>query len=129
MNLAWRCDARLLRRSVFLLVPIPKSCYSRSMIRHTVVFKLKHPIGSQAELEFLQKAQKLAAIPTVKKFECLRQVSKKNNYDFGFSMEFASVQDYQVYNDHPDHVHFVQTHWIPEVSDFMEIDYEPYHQT
>jgi hypothetical protein len=41
-------------------------------------------------------------------------------------MEFASMQDYQFYNDHPDHVHFVQTRWIPEVSDFMEIDYESY---
>jgi hypothetical protein len=95
------------------------------MIRHTVVFKLKHPKGSQAELDFLEVAQILATIPTVKKFERLKQVSKKNNYDFGFSMEFSSPQDYQIYNDHPDHVHFVQTRWIPEVSEFMEIDYEP----
>jgi hypothetical protein len=95
------------------------------MIRHTVVFKLKHSAGSQAELDFLEAAQILATIPTVKKFERLKQVSKKNNYDFGFSMEFSSHQDYQIYNDHPDHVHFVQTRWIPEVSEFMEIDYEP----
>jgi Stress responsive A/B Barrel Domain len=98
------------------------------MIRHTVVFKLKHPLASREELEFLQTAQKLAAIPTVKNFECLRQISKKNNYDFGLSMEFASVQDYQIYNDHPDHIHFVQTRWIPEVNDFMEIDYELYNR-
>ena len=96
------------------------------MIRHTVVFKLKHPAGSQAEIDFLQTAQKLADIPTVKNFECLRQVSKKNIYEFGLSMEFASSEDYQTYNDHPDHVHLVQTRWIPEVTDFMEIDYEPY---
>jgi len=95
------------------------------MIRHTVVFKLKHAPGSQAELDFLQAARKLADIPTVKKFECLRQSSKKNTYDFGLSMEFASPQDYQIYNDHPDHIYFVRTRWIPEVVDFMEIDYEP----
>ena len=95
------------------------------MIRHTVVFKLKHAAGSEWERDFLQAARKLAAIPTVKKFECLRQVSKKNTYAFALSMEFSCPQDYQVYNDHPDHVHFVQTRWIPEVSDFMEIDYEP----
>jgi hypothetical protein len=94
------------------------------MIRHTVVFKLKHAAGSQAELDFLQSAQKLAAIPTVSKFECLRQISKKNHYDFGLSMEFAGPRDYQIYNDHPNHVRFVQTRWIPEVSDFLEIDYE-----
>jgi hypothetical protein len=95
------------------------------MIRHTVAFKLKHAPGSQAELDFLQTARELATIPTVKQFECLRQISKKNSYAFGLSMEFASPQDYQIYNDHPDHVHFVQTRWIPEVVDFVEIDYEP----
>ena len=94
------------------------------MIRHTVVFKLKHAAGSQSELDFLQSARKLADIPSVKKFECLRQISKKNSYDFGLSMEFASPDDYQLYKDHPDHIHFVQTRWIPEVVDFLEIDYE-----
>ena len=95
------------------------------MIRHTVVFKLKHAAGSQAEIDFLKEAMKLAAIPTVKNFECLRQISKKNIYDFGLSMEFSCLKDYQFYNEHPDHIRFVETRWIPEVSDFLEIDYEP----
>ena len=95
------------------------------MIRHTVVFKLKHPEGSQLELDFLQASQKLADIPVVRNFECLRQISKKNNFDFGLSMEFASQADYQAYNTHPDHVQFVETRWMPEVVEFMEIDYEP----
>jgi len=99
------------------------------MIRHTVVFKLKHAAGSQAELDFLQSAQKLADIPIVKNFECLRQVSKKNIYDFGLSMEFDSMEDYQVYNTNPDHLHFVETRWIPEVTEFMEVDYEPYNES
>ena len=95
------------------------------MIRHTVVFKLKHPSGSPSERDFLQAARILASIPTVRNFEALRQTSRKNNYEFGFSMEFSSVQDYQIYNTHPDHVHFVQSRWIPEVSEYMEVDYEP----
>lgn len=94
------------------------------MIRHTVTFKLKHPAGSQSERDFLQAARKLANIPTVKKFEALRQTSKKNRYHFGLSMEFSSPRDYQIYNEHPDHVNFVQTRWIPEVSEFLELDYE-----
>ena len=96
------------------------------MIRHTVVFKLKHPAGSQPELDFLRSAQKLLEIPTVKNFECLRQISEKNGYDFGLSMEFESSDDYETYNMHPFHVEFVQTRWIPEVADFMEIDYKPF---
>jgi hypothetical protein len=96
------------------------------MIRHTVVFKLKHPAGSQPELDFLRSARKLSAIPAVRNFECLRQTSKKIDYDFGLSMEFESPADYETYNTHPLHLEFVQTRWVPEVSDFMEIDYEPY---
>ena len=96
------------------------------MIRHTVVFKLKHSAGSQPELDFLRTAQKLSEISTVRKFECLRQISKKNGYDFGLSMEFNSPEDYEIYNAHPLHVEFVQSRWIPEVTDFMEIDYEPF---
>mgnify|MGYP002642247072 CR=1 FL=1 len=95
------------------------------MIRHTVVFKLKHALDSALERSFLNAAGKLATIPNVEKFECLRQIGKKNIYTFGISMEFSSEENYQSYNTHPDHVNFVKTRWIPEVSDFMEIDYEP----
>jgi Stress responsive A/B Barrel Domain len=96
------------------------------MIRHTVAFKLKHAPGSTQEQSFLQAARELATIPRVRNFECLRQVSPKNNFDFGLSMEFASLQDYDTYNIHPDHVRFVQTRWMPEVQDFLEIDYAPF---
>jgi hypothetical protein len=94
------------------------------MIRHTVVFTLKHVAGSSEEAVFLKDAKVLADIPGVEKFEQLKQVSSKNDYAFGFSMEFASQAQYSAYNDHPDHVAFVQNRWIPEVSRFLEIDYE-----
>ena len=96
------------------------------MIRHTVAFKLKHPSGSEAEVAFLKAARILTAIPTVRNFEWLRQVSPKNTFEFGFSMEFASQQDYDAYNIHPDHVRFVETRWKPEVAEFQEIDYVPF---
>ncbi len=96
------------------------------MIRHTVVFSLKHAPGSEPERAFLRDALVLATIPGVQKFERLRQVSAKNGFDFGFSMEFADAQAYQGYNEHPEHVRFVRERWIPEVADFLEIDYTPY---
>jgi hypothetical protein len=95
------------------------------MIRHTVVFSLKHPAGSAEEGAFMQAAAALAAIPGVEKFEQLRQVSPKNDYAFGFSMEFADQTAYSGYNDHPDHVAFVRDRWVPEVERFLEIDYVP----
>ncbi len=93
------------------------------MIRHTVVFTLKHAAGSAPEKMFLEAADVLADIPGVEKFEKLRQTSLKNDYAFGFSMEFGNQAAYSTYNDHPWHVAFVNDHWIPEVAKFMEIDY------
>ena len=93
-------------------------------IRHMVVFKLKHPKGSAEEKDFLIAIKKLAAIPGVEKLECMKQVSKKNKFDYGLSMEFASQQAYDQYNNHPDHVAFVQNRWAKEVEDFLEIDFE-----
>jgi hypothetical protein len=93
------------------------------MIRHTVVFNLKHGKDSAEEAAFLRDALVLTEIPEVKAFERLRQVSPKNNYTFGFSMEFEDQAAYDVYNAHPLHVAFVRDRWVAEVSDFMEIDY------
>ena len=93
------------------------------MIRHTVVFTLKHPPGSAEEKKFLADAQVLAKIPTVRNFEQLRQVSRKNDYKFGFSMEFDDQAGYDTYDRHPDHVAFVNDRWKKEVIDFLEIDY------
>lgn len=95
------------------------------MIRHTVVFNLKHAHGSLQEKAFLRDALVLKEIPGVKKFEQLRQVSKKNDYEFGFSMEFADQAAYDAYNVHPKHVKFVEERWKREVERFLEIDYVP----
>ena len=96
------------------------------MIRHTVMFTLKHDLGSKAEKEFLDATLVLQKIGTVKKFERLRQTSAKCDHVFGFSMEFDTESDYQAYNDHPEHTKFVSERWIPEVESFQEIDYVPY---
>jgi heme-degrading monooxygenase HmoA len=92
------------------------------MIWHTVTFKLKNNDAIFAR-EFLAEARKLAAIPGVQKFECLKQTSQKNHFEYGLSMEFVDQPTYDAYNTHPDHVHFVQQIWIPNVEDFLELDY------
>ena len=92
-------------------------------IRHTVAFTLVHAEGSDEERDFLEAAERLAAIPGVEAFELLAEVSPKNGYRFGISMEFADRAAYDGYNEHPDHVRFVQERWLPEVRDFLELDY------
>jgi Stress responsive A/B Barrel Domain len=92
-------------------------------IRHTVVFTLIHRVGSEDESDFLDAAERLAAIPGVEAFELLAEISPKNDYRFGISMEFPDRGAYERYNAHPDHVRFVQERWLSEVADFLEIDY------
>jgi hypothetical protein len=92
-------------------------------IRHTVAFTLAHEPGSAAERSFLDAAGQLASIPGVEAFELLDEVSPKNGYRFGISMEFADRIAYEGYNEHPDHVRFVEERWVPEVSEFLELDY------
>src|SRR5258705_11235487 len=94
-------------------------------IRHTVAFTPTHAPGSDGEADFLAAAARLENIPGVEAFEILRETSPKNAYRFGISMEFADSAAYGSYNDHPDHVRFVQERWLTEVADFLEIDYEP----
>lgn len=97
---------------------------TKNTIRHTVAFKLSHPLGSAEEQLFLDAVSKLAHLPTVRHFECLKQIGKKNNFDFGVSMEFEDMQAYEEYNNHPEHVAFVEQIWIPQVVEFIEIDYQ-----
>jgi hypothetical protein len=92
-------------------------------IRHTVAFRLRHPAGSPEERDFLAAAERLAGIDGVEAFEILREVGAKNEFAFGISMEFADRQAYDRYNDDPGHVRFVQERWLPEVAEFLEIDY------
>jgi stress responsive alpha/beta barrel protein len=92
-------------------------------IRHIVAFTLAHAEGSPEERDFFDATERLAAIPGVEAFELLAEVSPKNGYRFGISMEFADRAAYDGYNEHPDHVRFVQDRWLGEVSDFLELDY------
>ena len=92
-------------------------------VRHTVAFTLVHQEGSAEERDFLDAAERLADIPGVEAFELLAEVSPKNGYRFGISMEFADGAAYDRYNEHPDHIRFVQQRWVAEVSEFLELDY------
>jgi hypothetical protein len=96
------------------------------LIVHSVFFKLNHPAGSPEESSFLTKAAELAQIPGVESFQMLKETSPKNDFDFGLSMEFANQAAYDGYNNHPDHIRFVQEFWLKEVETFQEIDHVPY---
>jgi hypothetical protein len=96
-----------------------------TQIQHGVIFSLKHEKGSADAKKFLEDGRRiLTGIPVVQDFQVFDQVSPKNDFEYGFSMVFDSMEDYKTYNEHPDHVAFVEERWMKEVRDFLEIDFE-----
>jgi hypothetical protein len=93
-----------------------------SRIRHAVVFTLVHPEGSAEEADFLAAIAALEAVPGVEAFELMNEVSPKNGFRYGLTMEFADRAAYEAYNEHPEHAGFVECRWDAEVADFLEID-------
>jgi len=95
------------------------------MIQHSVIFSLKHEKGSTKEVLFLDAAKKLESISGVQHFKCLRQVSPKNKFDYGLTMEFSDQETYDRYSNDEKHTDFIQNFWMKDVADFLEIDYQP----
>ena len=90
-------------------------------IIHTVIFSLKKEIESD---DFLNKSKKLlGSISGTEKFMVLKQISKKNKFNFGFYMEFKNQKAYEEYNNHPEHLNYVKNIWLNEVEDFLETDF------
>ena len=90
-----------------------------------VIFNLSYPEGSADAGKFLADGTRiLTGIPVVRNFQAFKQVGVKNDYQYGFSMVFSTREDYTTYNNHPDHVAFVQDRWLKEVTDFLEIDFQ-----
>ena len=93
-------------------------------IQHMVIFDLKHEKGSALAEKFLTDGQEiLSHLPVVQNFQVFNQVSLKNDYTYGFSMVFAGRKEYDAYNNHPNHLAFVESRWKSEVTRFLEIDF------
>lgn len=100
---------------------------NKGEILHTVIFDLKHPVGSAEAKKFLQEGYAiLTGIPGVHDFQVFRQVSPKNDFQYGFYMRFRNQQDFESYTNHPDHNRFVEERWNTEVSRFQESDFEAF---
>ena len=95
------------------------------MIKHTAVFRLKHPKGSADEASFIAAAHELGSIVGVHDLDVLRQTSDKAPYTFCLTMNFASQAAYDASMDHPEHVTFTRERRDSEVVAFMILDYEP----
>ena len=89
------------------------------------MFRLATTPDTPQSQQFIADGRRiLSAIPVVQEFNAYRQVSSKTpQYDFYFTMIFANADDYNTYNNHPDHVGFVKERWMKEVVAFQEADF------
>jgi hypothetical protein len=83
-----------------------------------------HEKGSPEEKLFFEKSRNvLEDTPYAKDFKVFFEVSKKNDYDYGFSMTFDSEEAYDRYSfEYEPHREYVNEVWLKEVTDFFEID-------
>jgi hypothetical protein len=96
-------------------------------ITHSVYFTLVHGSDTAETEAFLSDGGRiLSSIPVVRNFRVVKQTSHKNDYRFGFVMEFPDKASYAAYNTHPSHLAFVRDRWEKEVKAFLEIDFEAY---
>ena len=95
------------------------------LIKHMVIFCLKYDKSDSRTDKFLSDSKSiLGSIPAVEKFKLVKQISPKNKFHFGFSMEFKDKEAYETYSKHPMHVNYVKQLWQKEVTHFLEIDFE-----
>lgn len=96
----------------------------KQSIRHMVIFCLKHEPDSPEATKFLEDGESiLTQIPGVEAFIRFNQISPKNDYEYGFSMDFDDMESLKFYMEHPLHVDFVNQRWLTEVTRFLEIDF------
>jgi len=94
-------------------------------IRHMVVFNLKYGKDDPRAQAFIDEARRVfGSLPIPRNVMQCAQISPMCPFDFGFSFDFMTEEDYERYNNHPDHVKFVEEWWKTQVADFMEIDFK-----
>ncbi len=94
-------------------------------IIHSVIFNLPYAEEANETKKFLSDGYEiLSTIPGVENFQVRYEISPKNDYQYGFYMEFENQEAYDNYNNHPNHTGFVEERWKKEVTDFLEIDYK-----
>ena len=93
-------------------------------IHHIVSFRLKYEKDSPEARKFIEDSKSiLGGIPGIVSYEVGYEVSPKNSFDYMFYFIFNNDDDYQSYNNNPDHVNYVKERWLNEVAEFAECDF------
>lgn len=95
------------------------------MIRHVVMFRWKDGVDD-AHVEATRRALSAlpGLIPQIVTYSYGADLgTAPNTLDFAVTAQFASIEDYVVYRDHPDHQAFVATFVAPFVDDRFAVQF------
>ena len=96
------------------------------MIRHCVMFRWKEstPAATIGAVE-AALAKLPAAIPAIASYSFGRDVGVNDgNYEFAVVADFATLDDYLVYRDHPDHKQVIVDVIVPNIADRSAMQFE-----
>jgi hypothetical protein len=96
------------------------------MIRHCVMFRWKDGTSARTIGEVEAALAKLpAAIPAIAAYSFGRDIEVNDgNYEFAVVADFATLDDYLVYRDHPDHKQVIVDVIVPNIADRSAVQFE-----
>lgn len=106
---------------------------SKAVLQHNVYFYLNDSISEQDIKEFEKGLNKLLSIDVIHKSEVGKTAATKarevtdHEFDYSIFTWFKSMENYEVYAEHPDHLEFIDAYkhlWVDvKVYDSQIIDY------
>ena len=96
------------------------------MIRHCVTFRFEDSV-TDAEIAELSAALDglPAAIPEIVTYRHGRDLGlAPSNFDYSITADFANVDDFAVYRDHPEHQAFIAEHITGRVAERVAVQFE-----
>jgi len=92
-------------------------------IRHLALINLKHEKDSPRAKEFLEAAKRdLGGVPSVREY--MQNVTPPKGWQYGLLLEFDCEEDLEAYENHPLNQKFTEEYWIPDVLDYMDINFK-----
>ena len=96
------------------------------MIRHCVTFRFEDSV-TEAEIGELSAALDAlpAAIPEIAAYRHGPDLGlAPANFDYAITADFANVDDFAVYRDHPEHQAFIAEHITGRVAERVAVQFE-----
>jgi hypothetical protein len=96
------------------------------MIRHVVMFRWHDSVTDEQVVAMSAALDALpAAIPEIVTYRHGRDLAlAPTNFQYSITADFASVADFAVYRDHPEHQQFIAEHITDRVADRAAVQFE-----